>query len=49
MVLSRATINDTNTPRMAAASMAAATGATALAPMLAISPGGVLYDFFGWR
>ena len=43
MVLSRVIINDTHTPRAAAASMAAVMSATALAPMLAFSLGGVLY------
>ena len=49
MVLSRVIINDTHTPRAAAASMAAVMSATALAPMLAFSLGGVLYDVFGWQ
>ena len=49
MVLSRVIINDTHTPRAAAASMAAVMSATALAPMLAFSLGGVLYDLFGWQ
>ena len=49
MVLSRVIINDTHTPRAAAASMAAVMSATALAPMLAFSLGGVLYDIFGWQ
>ena len=49
MVLSRVIINDTHTPREAAARMATVMSATALAPMLAFSLGGVLYDFFGWR
>ena len=49
MVLSRVIINDTHTPREAAARMATVMSATALAPMLAFSLGGVLYDLFGWR
>jgi len=49
MVLSRVIINDTHTPRAAAASMAAVISAAALAPMLAFSLGGVLYDIFGWQ
>ena len=49
MVLSRVIINDTHTPREAAARMATVMSVTALAPMLAFSLGGVLYDFFGWR
>ena len=49
MVLSRVIINDTHTPRAAAASMAAVMSATALAPMLAFSLGGVLHDIFGWQ
>ena len=49
MVLSRVIINDTHTPRAAGASMAAVMSATALAPMLAFSLGGVLYDVFGWQ
>ena len=49
MVLSRVIINDTHAPRAAAASMAAVMSATALAPMLAFSLGGVLYDVFGWQ
>ena len=49
MVLSRVIINDTHAPRAAAASMAAVMSATALAPILAFSLGGVLYDAFGWQ
>ena len=49
MVLSRVIINDTHTPRDAAARMAAVMSATALAPMLAFSLGGMLYDIFGWQ
>ena len=49
MVLSRVIINDTHTPREAAARMATVMSVTALAPMLAFSLGGVLYDLFGWR